>query len=278
MPWQMVTRGDSNVTLKEAVEGIKKRKEEGRLVSKFENEHRDEINEILGSIECIDEKYLEKSYPEIYNFGPGRLDMHFEDKFVLTEYSSDSPSNQGYSQLDYFEKVIKAYQDQDADADKYVERGKAFIDKPLDELGVEDVSAIREKKFVKFPCRLEIPMFYELTGRLREELEFNERDLIIHFYITFMAASKKLFRKPVRCRVNVLYHLLKKNIGKEPNADLFPFMKGDSHQRTEEEIKFVFDHLGWSYSPIPLGTRGLPWLTLTLSLGTSKHQIILNGV
>ena len=40
-------------------------------------------------------------------------------------------------------------------------------------------------------------------------------------------------------RVNVLYHLLAK-IGKEPNADLFPFMKGASHQRTEEEIKFVF--------------------------------------
>ena len=41
-------------------------------------------------------------------------------------------------------------------------------------------------------------------------------------------------------------------IGKEPNADLFQFMKGDSHQRTEEEIKFVFEHLGWSYSPIKL--------------------------
>ena len=72
-----------------------------------------------------------------------------------------------------------------------------------------------------------------------------------------MAASKKLFRKLVRYRVNVLCHLLKK-IGKEPNADLFPFMKGCSHQRTAEEIKFVIGHLGWSYSSIPLGTRGLP--------------------
>ena len=55
----------------------------------------------------------------------------------------------------------------------------------------------------------------------------------------------------VRCRSNVLYHLLKK-IGKEPNADLFPFMKGNSHQQTEEEIKFVFEHLGWNYSLIQL--------------------------
>ena len=29
-------------------------------------------------------------------------------------------------------------------------------------------------------------------------------------------------------------------------------MKGPGHQRTEEEIKFVFDHLGWDYSPIKL--------------------------
>ena len=53
----------------------------------------------------------------------------------------------------------------------------------------------------------------------------------------------------VRCRINVLYHLLK-NMDKEPNADLFQFMKGPSHQRTEEEIKFVFDHLGWDSSAL----------------------------
>ena len=37
MPWKMVTRGGTNMTLKEAVKGIKKREEERRLVSKFEN-------------------------------------------------------------------------------------------------------------------------------------------------------------------------------------------------------------------------------------------------
>ena len=64
-----------------------------------------------------------------------------------------------------------------------------------------------------------------------------------------MVASIKLLGKHVRYRTNVLYHLLKK-IGKEPNADLFQFMKGASHQRTEEEIKFVFEHLGWNFSLI----------------------------
>ena len=75
-----------------------------------------------------------------------------------------------------------------------------------------------------------------------EDINYDDERLLIHFYDT---------RCTVRCRVNVLYHLLAK-IGKEPNADLFQFMKGDSHQRTEEEIKFVLENLGWSYSPIKL--------------------------
>ena len=55
----------------------------------------------------------------------------------------------------------------------------------------------------------------------------------------------------VRCRTNVLYHSLDK-IGKKPNTDLSQFMKGPSHQRTEEEIELVFKNLGWDYSPIKL--------------------------
>ena len=137
--------------------------------------------------------------------------------------------------------------------EKYVEKVKSFIDKPLDELEIEDVREIR-KKLVKFLPKLEVSVFYELTRRLpHEELEFNERNLIIHFYNTFVAASEKLLGKPVRYRVNLLYHLLRK-IGKEPKANSFTFMKGSGHKRTEEETKFVFEHLGWDYSPI-VGTE-----------------------
>ena len=141
---------------------------------------------------------------------------------------------------------------------------EAFIDKPLDELELEDIWTIRKK--VKFPRKLDISVFYQLTGRLPHKgLGFKEEDFIIHFYDTFMAASIKLLEKTVRCRTNVLYHLLKK-IGKEPNADLFPFMKGNSHQRTEEEIKFVFERLGWSYSLVPV-------LTSKVSLSPSIHNL-----
>ena len=67
----------------------------------------------------------------------------------------------------------------------------------------------------------------------------------------YKVKSIKLFGKMIRYRTNVLYHLLNK-IGKAPNTDHFQFMKEPSHQRTEEEIMFIFNHLGWNYSSIKL--------------------------
>ena len=79
MPWKMFTRCGANVTLKEAVEEIKKEREERRLVSEFEVEHRDEVLEILGLIDDIDRRYVEKSFPEVYKFGCERLGIRFEN-------------------------------------------------------------------------------------------------------------------------------------------------------------------------------------------------------
>ena len=70
MPWKMLTRNGKNVTLKEAVEEIKACEEDRKLVCRFEAEHRDEIDEILGLIDCIDKGYIEEKFPEIYKFGP----------------------------------------------------------------------------------------------------------------------------------------------------------------------------------------------------------------
>ena len=110
---------------------------------------------------------------------------------------------------------------------------------------------------VKCPRKLDISVFYQLTRRLLHEgLDYNDERLLIHFYNTFCNESIKLLGKMVRCRTNVLYHLLDK-VGKEPNADLFQYMKGPSHLRAEEEIKFIFDHLGWHYSPL-CGAQGPP--------------------
>ena len=127
---------------------------------------------------------------------------------------------------------------------------KALIDKPSDELESRHVRLAMAK--VKCPRKLDISVFYRLTRRLpHEDLNYDDERLLIHFYDTFCNESIKLLGCMVRCRVNVLYHLLA-NIGKEPNADLFQFMKGPSHQRTEEELEFIFEHLGWDYSLIKL--------------------------
>ena len=70
MLYKMVTRYGTNMTLKEAVEEIKKHEEDRRLVSRFVAKHRDEIDEILGLIDSIDKGCIEERFPEIYKFGP----------------------------------------------------------------------------------------------------------------------------------------------------------------------------------------------------------------
>ena len=70
MLWKMVTRYGKNMALKEVVEEIKAHKEERKLVSKFEAEHRDEILEILGLIDHINKWYVERNFPEVYELDP----------------------------------------------------------------------------------------------------------------------------------------------------------------------------------------------------------------
>ena len=155
-----------------------------------------------------------------------------------------------YNQLDYFKKIIRAYQGRDEDVVKYVKKVKALIDNPLDKIELGHIRLGMAN--MKRPHKLDISVFYQLTRRLpHEDLNYDDERLLIHFYDTFYNESIKLLGCTVKCRVNVLYHLLAK-IGKDPNGDLFQFMKEASHKRTEEEIEFVLKHLGWSYSLIQL--------------------------
>ena len=65
-------------------------------------------------------------------------------------------------------------------------------------------------------------------------------------------------------------------IEKKPYVDHFQFMKGPSHQQTEEEIQFVFDSLGWKYSPL-CGVKGptvhVPALASKVSLSPSTRTL-----
>ena len=191
--------------------------------------------------------------PVNYPGYPPELKLHeYEDNEEENPfYDAPKPSSlpagcKSYDELDYFRQIIRAYQGRDEDAVKYVKKVKELIDKPLDKLELRHVRLAMAK--VKCPCKLDISVFYQLTRRLSHEDGLNYDDderLLIHFY------DIKLLERTVRCRVNVLYHLLDKT-GKELNADLFQFMKGPSHQRSEEEIELVFKNLGWDFSRIKL--------------------------
>ena len=112
------------------------------------------------------------------------------------------PSNQ----LDYFKKIIGAYQGRDEDVVKYVEKVKALIDKPLDKLELRHVRLA----MAKVKCLRKL-VFYQLTRRLpHEDLNYYDEIFLIHFYDNFCNESVKLSGKMVRCRTNLLHHLLKK--------------------------------------------------------------------
>ena len=161
----------------------------------------------------------------------------------------NDPVYKEYNQVDYFKKDVRYYRGLDDDADNYAKKVKPLIDcSQLDDLKLEEVR-IAMAKF-KCPKKIRYFSFYKLTGRLpHEDLDYyDDERILMHFYSTFYNESIKLLGKMVRCKTNVLYHLLDK-IGKEPNVDHFQFMKA-AHQRTEEEIEFIFEHLGWKYSPL----------------------------
>ena len=294
MPWKMVTRHGTNMTLNKAVDRILNQKESeakeperrNREREEIENKHREyyekrmkeemeRSNELVDWYKCKLKEIREapvdsrpRKLEKLYQYSDKNKDLRVmitraetlnlvdypkyppelelpEDNEEIVFYDAPMASSlpagyKPYNQLDYFKKLIKAYNGYDSDAVKYVKKVKAPIDKPLNKIQLEDVRLTMMKvkcpckldisKKVKCPCKLDISVFYQLTRRLpHEELEYDDERIITHLYDTFCNESIKLLGKMVRCRVNKLYHLLAK-IGKEPNADMFPFMKEASHQ------------------------------------------------
>ena len=102
-----------------------------------------------------------------------------------------------YDQLDYFKKVVRAYQGRGDNADKYVKKVKPLIDcSQLDDLKLEEVRIVMAK--VKCPRKLDISVFYKLTGRLpHEDLNHDDERVLFPFYDTFYNESIKLFGKTI---------------------------------------------------------------------------------
>ena len=143
---------------------------------------------------------------------PPELELYeYEDNEEDVFYDAPKPDSlpagcKPYNQLNYFKKIIRAYQGREEDAVEYVKKVKALIDKPLDEMiELENVRLAMAK--VKCPCKLDISVFYQLTRRLpHKSLDYDDERLLTHFYYTFCNESIKLSGKMVRCRTNVLYH------------------------------------------------------------------------
>ena len=78
--------------------------------------------------------------PVSYPGYPPELRLHeYEDNEEDVFYDAPMVSSlpigyKSYNQLDYFKKIIRAYQGRDEDAVKYVKKVKALIDNPLDEV------------------------------------------------------------------------------------------------------------------------------------------------
>ena len=218
MPWKMVTRHNTNMTLTEAVDSIlnqkesknkelerRKRekeeienkckeyyeahtKEETERLNKLVDWYKFKLDEIREAPVDSRPRKLEKLYQSseknkhlgvtITRAGtlapvnyPGYLpelelqdnEDNEEDVFYNTPKPGSLPAGcKSYNQLDYFKKIIRAYQGQDEDAVKYVKKVKALIDKPLDEMiELEDVRLAMAK--VKCHCKLDISVFYQLT-------------------------------------------------------------------------------------------------------------------
>ena len=92
-------------------------------------------------------------------------DNNEEDSFCDTPKPGSMPAGcKPYNQINYFRQTIRAYQGQDEDAVKYVNKVKALIDKPLDEIKLKHVRLAMAK--AKCPRKLDISVFYQLTRRL----------------------------------------------------------------------------------------------------------------
>ena len=94
--------------------------------------------------------------PVIYPEYPPELEIHeYEDNeespFCDAPMASSLPAGcKPCSQLDYFRQIVRAYQGQDDDADKYVKKVKPLIDcSQLDGLKLEEVRIAMAK--VKCP-------------------------------------------------------------------------------------------------------------------------------
>ena len=100
------------------------------------------------------------------------------------------------------------------------------------------------------PNKLANTLFKMLNGiKDLNLLEYEEKEELKNLHGAFNKASIEFLGKSVKYKQNVLFHLLRK-IGKEPDINHFYFQGSASVKKTDEEIKKVFNRLGWEFRPM----------------------------
>ena len=80
-------------------------------------------------------------------------------------------------------------------------------------------------------------------------LNYEEEEKLKNLYTAFNKRSIEVLGNNVKYKQNVLFHLLRK-IGKEPDMKYFYLQSSESVKKRDEEIKKVFDKLGWEFRPM----------------------------
>ena len=175
-----------------------------------------------------------------------------DDNLEIERFNTSYPAPKKNVQKDYFNNVIKEY----AGIAK-VKKDK--LDKCIDTikkyLGKKDKCTTHEvREFVN--CSRDIPkklvnMIVKTFNGKNElnELSYEEMQTLRNLYSTFNHESIEVLGKNVKYKQNILFHLLGK-IVKKPDMNDFYFQASESVERTEKEIKKLFDKLGWKFTPM----------------------------
>ena len=169
-----------------------------------------------------------------------------EDLYALQTYTSSNPFRQvgRYGQRKYFKKNVIDCCNGYCDVSKKVMDSvwKHLKPKPDGKYTIDDIKSIRKE--AKFQKKLINSVLHKVNGKLPFE-EISELDVrkMFWYYDRFTMKSKDILSK------NILFHLLRL-IGKKPNPNNFPLNSGISNENTEQEIKTVFEKLGWDYKPM----------------------------
>ena len=177
-----------------------------------------------------------------------------DDSLEIERFRTSNPAPKRNVQKDCFNKVIKEYVGKANVKKDKLDKCIAIIRKYLGDK--EEYMATEVKEFTNrskdIPNKLVNTLVRILNGKDGTNLlDYEEEQKLKDPYTAFNKISIEVLGKNIKYKQNVLFHLLQK-IGKEPDMNYFYLQSSESVKERDEEIKKVFDKLGWEFRPIPI--------------------------